>query len=393
MKTTEAKREPLIHISGRPPMRWSYALLWRLGAIVASILFCMLLSWLITGTNPIDFAVTVVHASFPDDPSLFAGRFWPMLHDLAILLMLSLAVTPAFRMRFWNIGAEGQTLAGCLAAGACMKLLTGTIPDAWVLPCEIIAAILAGALWGVIPAIFKAWFGTNETLFTLMMNYIAAQLMAFFCVLWASPKGSGNVGIINQSGAARAVGWFPTKFDIFGATIENDYLINIAIAGVMVILLFFYMVKSKHGFELSVVGESQRTASYLGINVRWVTIRTMILSGGLCGLTGLMLTAGVNHTINSTLAGGNGFTAVMVSWLAKFNPFLMILASFLVVFLRRGAKDLKSNANLNLDESFSDILMGIILFFIIGCEFFIRYRIRFRHRASAQPEKEVTSRA
>ncbi len=374
-------------------MKWGFALLWRLGAIVVSILFCMLLSWMITGTNPLDFAVTVVHASFPDDPSLFAGRFWPMLHDLAILLMLSLAVTPAFRMRFWNIGAEGQTLAGCLAAGACMKLLTGVIPNGWILPCEILAAILAGALWGVIPAIFKAWFGTNETLFTLMMNYIAAQLMAFFCVLWASPKGSGNVGILNQSGAARAVGWFPTKFEIFGATIENDYLINIAIAGVMVIIIFFYMYKSKHGFELSVVGESQRTASYLGINVRWITIRTMILSGGLCGLTGLMLTAGVNHTVNATLAGGNGFTAVMVSWLAKFNPFLMILASFLVVFLRRGAKDLKSNANLNLDESFSDILMGIILFFIIGCEFFIRYRIRFRHRVKPSAEKEVLSRA
>ena len=384
MRGNETTREPLIHISARSHMKWGPALLWRGGAIAAAVLLCMLLAWLITGTDPIDFWLTVIHASFPAEANLFAGRFWPMLHDLCILLMLSLAVTPAFRMRFWNIGAEGQCLMGCLATGACMKLLTGVIPNGWMIPVELFAAVLAGMIWGVLPGVFKAWFGTNETLFTLMMNYIATQLMAFFCVLWASPKGSGNVGILNQSGETRGVGWFPSSITIGDTVYENYYLINILIAAVAVVVLFFYMYRSKHGFELSVVGESQRTASYLGINVKWVTIRTMMLSGGLCGLTGLMLTAGYHHTINTSLAGGNGFTAVMVSWLAKFNPLVMILASFLIVFMQRGAKDIASTMKLN--ESFSDILTGIILFFIIGCEFFIRYRVRFRHHRSGAKE-------
>ena len=390
MRTSEAKREPLIHISARSKysLSWGYALLWRIGAIVASILVCMLLTWIITGTDPIAFSLTMIHASFPDNPDLFAGRFWPMIHDLSILLMISLAVTPAFRMRFWNIGAEGQTLVGCLAAGACMKLLTGLIPSWLMIPVELLAAVTAGAVWGLLPAVFKACFGTNETLFTLMMNYIATQLMAMFCVMWASPKGSGNVGILNQSGEMRGVGWFPQRIDIFGLTIESDYMFNIAIAAVLTVLMFFYMYKSKHGFEISVVGESKRTASYLGMNVGWITMRTMLLSGGICGLTGLMLTAGYHHTINTSLAGGNGFTAVMVSWLAKFNPFVMILASFLIVFLQKGSKDIASTLRLN--ASFSEILTGVILFFIIGCEFFIRYRVHFRHRASTQ--REVTDR-
>ena len=140
--------------------------------------------------------------------------------------------------------------------------------------------------------------------------------------------------------------------------------------------MYIYLNYSKHGYEIAVVGESQRTASYAGIKVERVIVRTMILSGAICGLIGLLLTAGTDHTLTTTIVGGRGFTAVMVSWMAKFNPVVMIFTSFLLVFLERGAGEISTAFGLN--HSFSDILTGIILFFIIGSEFFITYQLSFR---------------
>jgi simple sugar transport system permease protein len=141
--------------------------------------------------------------------------------------------------------------------------------------------------------------------------------------------------------------------------------------------MYVYLKYSKHGYEISVVGESENTARYIGINVKKVVIRTMLLSGAICGIAGLLLVGSTNHTISTTTADNRGFTAIMVSWLAKFNPIYMILTSFLIVFLQRGANEISTVFNLN--QSFSDILTGIILFFIIGSEFFINYQVKFHH--------------
>jgi simple sugar transport system permease protein len=230
----------------------------------------------------------------------------------------------------------------------------------------IVSSLAAGAVWGMIPAFFKAKWNTNETLFTLMMNYVATQLVAFFIIIWESPKGSGKVGIINQKSMA---GWLPTIAD-------NKYLLNVLIVSVLTVVIFIYMKYSKHGYELAVVGESERTARYVGIKVGNVIVRTMALSGAICGLAGFLLVAGTDHTITTTLSGGRGFTAVMVAWMAKFNPLGMIFTSFLLVFLGKGAGEISTNFGLN--QSFSDILSGIIIFFLIGCEFFISYRLVFR---------------
>ena len=237
------------------------------------------------------------------------------------------------------------------------------------IPVMVVASIAAGALWGVIPAIFKAKWGTNETLFTLMMNYIAIQLASYFIVVFEVPKGAGQIGIINQS---TEIGWLPS---IGG----QKYLLNIIIVAILTVIMYIYMNRSKQGYEIAVVGESVRTARYVGIKVEKVIIRTMLISGALCGLTGLLLVGGTDHTLTTTITGGRGFTAVMVAWMAKFNPIWMILTSFLLVFLDRGAGDISTKFGLN--KSFSDILTGIILFFIIGSEFFITYRISFRHSA------------
>ena len=280
-------------------------------------------------------------------------------------------------MRFWNIGGEGQVLIGGLATAACMICLGDKLPN-WLLICTMVAAsIAAGAIWAVIPAIFKAKWNTNETLFTLMMNYVATQLVAFFVILWEVPKGAGKIGIINQSTEA---GWLPQIGDY-------KYLLNILIVAALTILMYVYLNYSKHGYEIAVVGESERTARYVGIKVEKVIIRTMLLSGAVCGIAGLLLVGGTDHTITTTIANGRGFTAVMVSWLAKFNPIFMIFTSFLLVFLDRGASEISTVFGLN--QSFADILTGIILFFIIGCEFFISYKISFRKSARKEGKANV----
>ena len=151
--------------------------------------------------------------------------------------------------------------------------------------------------------------------------------------------------------------------------------------------MYIYLNYSKHGYEIAVVGESERTARYVGIKVEKVIIRTMLLSGAVCGVAGLLLVGGTDHTITTTIAGGRGFTAVMVSWLAKFNPIFMVFTSFLLVFLDRGAGEISTVFGLN--QSFADILTGIILFFIIGCEFFISYKISFRKSSRKEGKANV----
>ena len=355
-------KEPLFHIVKRDDLPWFKVWGIRLLAILLALVLCSIVTVTLTKLNPIDVFGAVMKGAFGSK-----RKTWVTMQNTSVLLLIALAVTPAFRMRFWNVGGEGQILMGCWAAAACMILLTDKVPE-WVLIVVMaVSSIVCGALWAAIPAYFKAKWNTNDTLFTLMMNYIATQLVACFAIVWENPKGSGTIGVINN---ASEFGWIQ---------IGNKYLLPIIVALVMTIATYIYLHYTKHGYEIAVVGESERTARYIGIKVERVMMRTLLLSGGLCGLVGLILVAGINHTLTTTLAGGRGFTAVMVSWMSHFNPFTMILTSFLLVFLNRGASEIATAFSLN--TSFSDILTGIIIFFIIGCEFFIRYQVSFRSSA------------
>ena len=351
----------LFHIAKRDALPWYQAALIRGCAILLALVVCALVTMLMTGENPFSIYATIFKGAFGT-----ARKTWVTFQNLAVLLGISLAVTPAFKMRFWNIGAEGQVLIGCLATAACMICLGDKIPNALLILISLLAALVAGGIWGLLPAFFKAKWNTNETLFTLMMNYIATQLSAFFIIVWEVPKGAGKIGIINQNSEA---GWLP----VIGG---QKYLLIILVVAILTVLMYIYLNYSKHGYEIAVVGESQRTASYAGIKVERVIIRTMLLSGAICGLMGFLLTAGTDHTLTTTIVGGRGFTAVMVSWMAKFNPIVMIFTSLLLVVLGRGASEISSTFSLN--QSFSDILTGIILFFIIGSEFFITYQVSLR---------------
>ena len=354
--------EPLFHITKRADIVWWKAWLIRLVAIVAALFVCAVVIVMITDYNPLQVYKTMIEGSFGSE-----RKIWILLQNLAMLLCISLAVTPAFKMRFWNLGAEGQVLIGGLASAACMFYIKDSMQNWLLLIVMLIASVLGGVIWGLIPAFFKANWGTNESLFTLMMNYVAIQLVSFFIMVWV-PSGSSVMGVINQ---VTGSGWMP---DLFG----KKYLFNILIVAVLTVIMFIYLKFSKQGYEISVVGESENTARYIGINVKKVIIRTMIISGAVCGLAGFLLVSGTNHTISKELAGGMGFTAIMVSWLAKFNPIVMVITSFLIVFLQRGAGEIATAFRLN--ESVADILTGIIIFFIIGCEFFINYQINKRSK-------------
>ena len=354
------KKQSLFHIAKRDTLPWYKSFAIRGCAILLALVVCAVVTMLLTGENPVNIFATILKGAFGS-----ARKSWVTFQNLAVLLGISLAVTPAFKMRFWNIGAEGQVLIGCLATAACMICLADKLPNAVLILVSLAAALAAGALWGFLPAFFKAKWNTNETLFTLMMNYIAMQLTSYFIIVWEVPKGAGKIGIINQDTRA---GWLPE--------VGNSYLLPILIVGLMTVLMYVYLQYSKHGYEIAVVGESQRTASYAGIKVDRVIIRTMVLSGALCAMMGFIMTAGIDHTLTTTIVNSRGFTAVMVSWMSKFNPFIMIASSLLLVTMDRGASEVASTLSLN--HSFADILTGIILFFIIATEFFITYKVTLR---------------
>lgn len=355
-------REPLVHIVKRGALVWWKAWLVRVLGVVLALVFCAGVTYLLTKENPISVYGAMLNGAFGT-----SRRIWNLSQNIAMLLCVSLAVTPAFRMRFWNTGAEGQVLIGGMATAACMILLGGKLPQPLLLLVMVVASVAAGAIWAVIPAIFKARWGTNETLFTLMMNYIAIQVVSFFSLEWSVPKGSGQIGVINADTEA---GWLPTLFG-------QKYMLNVLVVLLLTVLLYIYLQYSKQGYEISVVGESENTARYVGINVKKVIIRTMMISGAICGIAGLLLVGGTDHTITRDTAAGRGFTAIMVSWLAKFNPLYMVLTSFLLVFMEKGAGEIATTFGLN--ASFSEILTGIIIFFIIGSEFFLQYSVKFGH--------------
>lgn len=338
----------------------------HLMALVLALLVCAAVIVSVTKVNPLG-----VYAALYAGAVGNARRFWVTVRETVILLLIAVGLTPAFRMRFWNIGAEGQILMGGMVSAAWMIYGAGKVWEPLLLFCMLISGMAAGILWGLIPAWFKARHNTNETLFTLMMNYVAMQFVTFAICFWENPKGSNSIGTINQKTHA---GWFPS---VGGKSFAgSQYVLSCIIVFAVTLLMFFYLRRSKQGFEIAVVGSSQNTARYAGINVSRVILRTMAISGAICGLAGAVIVGGSSHTLSTSTANGRGFTAIIVAWMANFNPLFMILISGLLIFMQQGAIQIASQYKLN--ENFSSIITGIILFFLIGCEFFVRYKIKFR---------------
>ncbi len=342
----------------------------RLIGLALALIICAIIIFALTKLNPLKVYAAMFNGTFGTKK-----RIWVTIRDIMMLLCIAVGLAPAFKMRFWNIGAEGQVLVGGIVAAACMINLGNTLPLVPLMIVMFIGSAVAGGIWGGIPAIFKAKWGANETLFTLMMNYIAIQLTSFFVALWEHPFGSNSVGIINPTTKS---GWFPP---IFG----QPYTLNVIIVLSLTVLMFIYLKYTKQGYEIAVVGESENTARYAAINVKKVIIRSMIISGAICGIAGFLAVSGASHTISTSTAGGRGFTAIIIAWLSHFNSFVMILISALIVFLERGAIEIASQFQLN--DYVSEMITGIILFFILGSEFFINYKIKFRSAKNKEGEK------
>lgn len=322
-------------------------------ALIVSAIFIIC----VTGLNPIDVMSATFKGTFGS-----SRRFFSVLRDACFLFLIAIGLTPAFKMNFMNNGGEGQVLIGALASSAIMITFADKLPNFVLIIVMLLSSIVAGVIWGFIPAILKVKFNTNETLLTLMMNYVAIQIVEFCVDLW-DKKQSHVVGIINQN---TNKGWLPSL-------LSNQYLLIYMIVLAIAIFMYFYLKNSKQGYEIAVVGESHRTAKYAGINVNKTTIRTVILSSAICAIAGFLNVSGISHTISSSTAGGKGFTAIIVAWLGKFNVIIMGLISFMLQFLTKGATQIASDFNLN--DYIADVIIAIILFFIIGADFFANYKI------------------
>ena len=357
IKQEQIKKEPWLRIVKRDALPiWKIILIYAT-AIAAGLLLSAIICSLFSSKNPLEFFTSLFTGAFGS-----SRRIWLLLQDTALLLGVAVALVPAFKMKFWNLGGNGQILVGCLAAVSCMFYLGGRIPDALLILVMTVASIAAGAVWGVLPAIFKAYFGTNESLFTLMLNYIATGLVAMFITIWVK-SGSGVLEPLNSG----------NFHPLFG----NKYLLTVLVFTILAVLMYVYLKYTKHGYEIAVVGDSPNTAKYIGIDVKRVIIRTMIISGALAGVGGLCLAGGVHHTISTAAANNMGFTAIMAAWPASFKPRVMIGTCFFIILISRGMVEVRGNFGFT-NDSIANIVIGLVYFCVIACSFFITYRVVFR---------------
>ena len=354
----QEKKMPLIRLAKRDSMDPRKVWAIRLGSILIALLLGSLVI-LITGNNPFTAYGTMISGAL--------GKKTAIRQTVKIavpLLGCALAIAPCFRMRFWNIGAEGQITAGAIAATYFALYWVDKLPSVLLLIVMALAAALAGGIWGLIPAFFKAKWNTNETLFTLMMNYIIIGVVSW---LQGGPwEGRPGSQIIPQFDRAACL---PKVFGVHCGWI---------IVLVLVVFIFIYMRYTKHGYEIAVIGDSINTARYAGMNVGRIMMRTMLLSGAISGIVGFIVVSGANGTLYNAVADGVGFTTITVAWLSQLNAFAMIVISMMLAVLSKGAETLQTQ--LSVPASISDIITGLLLFCMLGCEFFINYRLIFRSK-------------
>ncbi|HJB99979.1 MAG TPA: ABC transporter permease [Candidatus Flavonifractor merdavium] len=347
---------PLLRLAKRDGMPRGQVWAIRLGSFAAALLLSALI-FLIMGHNPLGAFGTMVTGSL--------GKKTAIRQTVRIaipLLGTALAIAPCFKMRFWNIGAEGQITAGAVGASYFALFWADKLPQVPLLIVMAVAGAICGGLWALIPAFFKARWGTNETLFTLMMNYIMIGVVKW---LQGGPwEGRPGSQIIPQFDDAAVL---PKVLGVHCGWI---------IVLVLMVFMFIYMKYTKQGYEIAVIGESENTARYAGMNVGRIIMRTMFLSGAIAGLVGFIVSSGADNTLHAGVAAGVGFTAITVAWLAQLNPFAMVAISMLLAVLEKGASTLETQ--MAVPASISDIITGIFLFCMLGCEFFINYRLIVR---------------
>ena len=360
------KPEPLFRIAKKDNTGFFGKTVIRGIAFLASLLVILIVLKIITKDS---FAVSfdfIIKGAFGEGTAKQA-TLNTMFNSMMMLLVISLGLAPAFKMKFWNIGAQGQALIGNLMASIIVYYLGGKINNGALLFFAFVVAVIGGGIWALIPAIAKVKLNANETLFTLMMNYIAIQLVFCFMDFW---KGQLQSLPPFENG----------HFDIVGG---NIYGLTYILVSLLTIGMFIYMAKTKHGYELSVVGESINTARYAGINTSKVILRTVFLSGALCAFAGFLYTGNV-HNLSTLSDNGYGFTAIIVAWGAHFNPFAMAVLAFIIAVLQRGCTSIQGAHSTIINNYLSYIIVGIFLFFLIGCEFFVNYKFIWNSKITSK---------
>ena len=337
--------------------------LMRIGAVIAALVASAIVMAII-GYNPIQVYQKIIEGSL-----ITKYNFSETINKAIPLVVLSLGIAVAFKMKFWNIGAEGQLFIGAYGASL-VAFNLGNLPMPILLFLMIAAACLFGGLWALIPALLKTKFSTSETLVTLMLNYIAIKWISYLQYgPWKDPNAIGFPKIAN----------FPDN-----AIMPKVFGIHIGwiIALVLVAIIYIILNKSKLGYEISVLGESETTARYAGMNVTKITIIAVLISGGLCGIAGMMQASAIENTLSDKLSTGLGFTAVITTWLAKLSPPTIVVTSFLFAMLLQGGTYLQSS--MKIPATVASILQGVIIFFVLGCEFFIRYKFIYKKKNSKE---------
>lgn len=306
----------------------------------------------------IDHNPLLVYKSMLEGSLGSAYRFKETLTKTIPLVITSLGIAMAFKMKFWNIGAEGQIMVGAIFA----SFFALKLPDLnrpLLLIIMFVAAIIGGGLWALIPAYFKVKNNVNETVFTLMMNYIAIGWVTY---LQYGPWKENN---------------FP-KVPTFTENAMLPKLFGLHIGWIIAILLigivYIFMNYSKMGYEIKVIGESPNTAKYAGMNVAFITLVTLFISGAISGMTGMIQASAVSKTLSVQLSGGVGFTAIITTWLSGLSPIFILLVSFLFAAMVEGGSFIQTA--FQIPPAAADILQALILFFVLGSEFFINYEVK-----------------
>lgn len=327
-----------------------YRIIGIIGALLVSSVFI-----LITKENPLKVYVSMINGAF--------GSYYRIRNIIITAIPLaitSFGISTAFKLKFWNIGGEGQIIMGAFGA-AWVALSFPDLSKPLLLPLMAVAGFVFGGLYALIPAYFKANFNTNETLFTLMMNYIALKWVTYLQYsAWKDPNAMGFPKIADFSKNA----WMPQVLGI-----HAGWIVTLVLA----VIMHIFMNHSKKGYEITVTGESVNTARYAGINVKKIILQSLFISGGLCGLAGMIQVSGVGHTLSVTTSANAGFTAIVIAWLSRLSMPVMVVVAFLFAAMVQGGTFIETAYQI--PQAVTQILQGMILFFVLGTEFFINYKI------------------
>jgi simple sugar transport system permease protein len=373
-KSNSEVKEPLIRIAKREKLsKWQTVLFYAVAILIALIIGSFFI--LFIGKNPFVYYAKVIAGNFTN--FIYLKHF---IEKIVPLIITSLGISIAFKMKFWNIGAEGQFIMGALMSTTIVFAL-GDVANWLTVLLALVFGVLGGGTYALIVGFLKVKLNANETLLTLMFNYIALYLLGF--LKKTSYYRQLGVGAFIDFRALPKNSWIAT---IGSGIFSIDISIFFAIG--LVIFLFFYFNYTKQGYEINVIGDSLNTAKYAGMNVKGIILRTVFISGAIVGLAGALHVTGTasNHMLSTGITGGVGWTGVIIAWLARLNPIGILIASLLMGLLENGSSVAESA--MGISSSSAAVIQGLILFTVLAMDFFMRYKVILRKKVK-NIEKEV----